>query len=65
MPMFRDRYYDIRPKWPAWRWSAYHADLISPMGRGEASSRAAAEAAARACIHDHLNCSQRDRDATP
>lgn len=52
MPMFRGRYYDIRPKWPDWCWTAYAPDLIRPIGRGQATSRAAAEAEARARIQE-------------
>lgn len=55
MPMFANRYYDVRPVWPTWRWTAYRADLVTPIGNGAAANRAAAEADARACIRSHTS----------
>ncbi|WP_293679371.1 hypothetical protein [uncultured Phenylobacterium sp.] len=53
MSMHAGRYYDVRPRWPHWTWSAYAPDMIRPIGRGEAPTRAAAELAARSCIATH------------
>jgi len=50
MPTFADRYYDVRPKRSGWLWMAFALDRITPIGRGEADTKAEAERAAKACI---------------
>ena len=50
MPSYRGHYYDLRPRRPGWSWSAFDTDRITPIGRGEAKTKAAAEREATSCI---------------
>jgi hypothetical protein len=50
MPTHRGHHYDLRPRRPGWSWSAYDLDRITPIGRGDADTKAAAERAARSYI---------------
>lgn len=46
-------FYEARPLKPGYRWMAFDLDNITPIGRDEARTVGAAEAAARACIEAH------------
>jgi hypothetical protein len=48
MPTCRSHYYDVRPCRPGWSWSAFELDGMTPIGRGEADTKRAAETAAAA-----------------
>lgn len=50
MPFHLSRYYDIRPKRPGFQWIAFDQDRITPVGRGEKTTKVEAERAAVACI---------------
>lgn len=54
MPTYLDRYYDVRPKRPGWLWMAFALDRITPIGRGEASTKSEAVQAAESCIAEAL-----------
>ena len=53
MPSHRNHHYDVRPRRPGWSWSAYDLDRITPIGRGDEDTKAAAERAAMSCIEEH------------
>lgn len=55
MPHYRNRYYDLRPMRPGWKWTAFDETGVMPVGRGEADSKGQAEAAACAAIDDSLS----------
>ena len=50
MPTYLDRYYDVRPKRPGWLWMAFALDRITPIGRGETTTKSEAEQLAKDCI---------------
>ena len=52
MPTFAGRSYDVRLSRPRWIWMAFALDGITPVGRGEAETKAEAERAAKECIAD-------------
>jgi hypothetical protein len=50
MPTHRGHLYDLCPRRPGWSWSAFDLDRITPIGRGNADTKVAAERAAKSCI---------------
>lgn len=50
MPSHRGHYFDVRPRRPGWSWSAFELDGVTPIGRGEADTKRAAETAAISAI---------------
>lgn len=50
MPTDLARYYDVRPKRSGWLWMALAPDRITPIGRGEATTKPEAVQFAKDCI---------------
>lgn len=64
MPSYCGHYYDLRPRRPGWSWSAFDTDRITPIGRGEAVTKAAAEREATTCIEGHRGVGSDDDQAS-
>jgi hypothetical protein len=63
MPTYRGHYYDIRPRRPGWTWSAFDFDGVTPIARGEARTKGAAETAAMSAIDSHPEAENDDDQA--
>jgi hypothetical protein len=60
MPTYRGHYYDLRPRRPGWSWSAFELDRVTPLGRGQADTKSAAEAAAMSAIESEIEAGNHD-----